>query len=214
MQDFEHLRVSAGDGIARLRLNRPERLNAMNRRMNAEVQVALDRLAADPQVRVIVLEGAGRAFCSGGDLFEHRDFAGDAFEQEMQVHTRIIRAMLDCPKPIICRLHGAAAGRGATFALFSDMVIAAEDARIHDPHVALGLSTGDGAAIVWPFLMGHAHAMQYLLTGDTMTGRQAADYGLVNEAVPAVLNCSEHSAGSAMTYTGARFRACSSAGLA
>jgi enoyl-CoA hydratase len=186
--DFQHLSVSRdGDGITTLKLNRPERLNAMNRRMNQEVTDFLLTVAEDKDTRVVILTGEGRAFCSGGDLFEHHEFVDDEFEHEMQVHTRIIFAMLNCPKPVICQMNGDAVGWGATFALFSDMIFAADSARFSDPHVPLGLSTGDGAAIIWPQLMGFPRAKQFLMTGEPLTATLACQYGLVNEVHPPAL---------------------------
>jgi enoyl-CoA hydratase len=184
IDEFEHLSISRDRGISTVKLNRPERLNAMNRRMNHELTEYLQQVALDDDIRVIVLTGAGRAFCSGGDLFEHKEFVGDEFENEMQVHTRIIFAMLNCPKPIICQMNGDAVGWGATFALFCDMIFAAEQARFSDPHVPLGLSTGDGAAIIWPQLMGFPRAKQFLMTGEPLPATLASDYGLINEALP------------------------------
>jgi enoyl-CoA hydratase len=183
-ENFRHIKVTRDAATTILTLNRPERLNATDRLMNHELEVFFQKIVHDRETRVIVLTGAGRAFCSGGDLFEHGEFVEDQFEQEMQVHTRLIHAMLNCPKPIICKMNGHAYGWGATFALFCDMIFAAEDARIGDPHVQLGLSTGDGAAIIWPQLMGFPRAKQFLMTGEPMTATQAAQYGLVNEALP------------------------------
>jgi enoyl-CoA hydratase len=186
MSDYQYqeVLVSQADGIMRVALNRPARLNATTHLMNAEVYDLFRQVTDDESVRVIILTGEGRAFCAGGDLFEHDEFVGDQFEREMRVHTDIIFAMLQCSKPIICRLNGDAVGWGATFALFSDIIIADERARISDPHVRLGLSTGDGAAIIFPQLMGYPRAKQMLLTGMPINGVEASRYGLVNEAVP------------------------------
>jgi enoyl-CoA hydratase len=183
-ESFKHIVVSREGGVATMVLNRPERLNAMNRQMNEEVLSFFEGLAHDDETRVVVMRGEGRAFCAGGDLYEHNTFIGDEFETEMRVHTSMIFAMLNAPQPIICQLHGAAAGWGATFAFFSDIVIADENASISDPHVQLGLSTGDGAAIIWPQLMGYPRAKQFLMTGDPISGALAAQYGLVNEVHP------------------------------
>jgi enoyl-CoA hydratase len=97
----------------------------------------------------------------------------------------IIHAMLDCDKPMICRMNGDAVGFGATLALFCDIIIADESARIGDPHVRVGLVTGDGGALIWPQLIGFARAKQYLLTGDLLTAAEAQQMGLINFAVPA-----------------------------
>lgn len=183
--DYKDLLVERDGRILRATLNRPNHLNATTHHMNAEVLDLFRTADRDDEVRVIVLTGAGRAFCAGGDLFEHDEFEGDEFEREMRVHTETIYAMLNCSKPIICQMNGHAVGWGATLGLFCDIIIADETARISDPHVHLGLSTGDGAAIIFPQLVGYPRAKLMLMTGEPMTGRQADEYGLVNEALAA-----------------------------
>lgn len=182
--NYDELLVERDGALLRVTLNRPDRLNATTHHMNAEVLDMFRRADRDEDVRVVILSGAGRAFCAGGDLFEHDEFVGDDFEREMRVHTETIFAMLNCAKPIICQLHGAAVGWGATLGLFCDVIIADENTKISDPHVHLGLSTGDGAAIIFPQLMGYPRAKLLLMTGEPISGRQADTYGLVNEAVP------------------------------
>jgi enoyl-CoA hydratase len=98
---------------------------------------------------------------------------------------KLLFSMLDCPKPIIAKVNGPAMGLGATIALFSDLVIAANHAKIADPHVKVGYVAGDGGAVIWPALLGPVRAKQYLLTGDALTGEEAARIGLINQAVPA-----------------------------
>jgi enoyl-CoA hydratase len=180
---YEYLDVSREGMVLRVLLNRPERLNATIRQMNKEMLEFFHAVSNDEEVRAVVISGAGRAFCAGGDLFEHDEFMGDEFEREMRIHTEMILAMLNCSKPIICAVNGAAVGWGATFALFGDIIIAGEKAQFSDPHVHLGLSTGDGAAIIWPQLMGLARAKQFLMTGEPIPAKLAYDFGLVNEVV-------------------------------
>jgi enoyl-CoA hydratase len=97
----------------------------------------------------------------------------------------MVLGALDCDKPVICKLNGDAVGLGATVALFCDIIIAADTARISDPHVNIGLVAGDGGAIIWPQLMGFARAKHYLFTGDRMTAAEAVNFGLINFAYPA-----------------------------
>ena len=97
---------------------------------------------------------------------------------------RIIVSLLDCEKPIIAKLNGHATGFGATLALFCDIIIATETAKIGDPHVQVGFTAGDGGAVIWPQLIGYARAKEYLMTGDLMTAAEAARIGLINHAVP------------------------------
>ena len=98
---------------------------------------------------------------------------------------KIIFGLLDCEKPIICRLNGDAVGLGATIALFCDIIIASDSARIGDPHVSVGLVAGDGGAVIWPQLIGYARAKEYLMTGKLMNAEDAVAMGLINHAVPA-----------------------------
>ena len=168
-------------------LNRPDTLNAVNREMHEELADVFNFVALDAGSDVVVLTGAGRAFSAGGDL-EHiaRNAANpDLFDEEARIAKRIVFAMLDLEKPLICRMNGHAVGLGATLVLLSDVVFATENAKIGDPHVALGLVAGDGGAAIWPQRIGFGRAKEYLLTGELLTARQAAEIGLINHCVPA-----------------------------
>lgn len=168
-------------------LNRPDTLNAVNREMHEELADVFNFAAQDAGSDVVVLTGAGRAFSAGGDL-EHiaRNAANpDLFDEEARIAKRIVFALLDMEKPLICRMNGHAVGLGATLALLSDVIFAAENAKIGDPHVALGLVAGDGGAALWPQRIGFGRAKEYLLTGDLLTARRAAEIGLINYCVPA-----------------------------
>lgn len=177
--DYQAIQVEKREGVAVLTLNRPERLNAVNGTMHSEfVRLFLD-IQSDPEVRAAVLTGAGRAFCAGGD------FSGDRLAPEsgmslMQEARRIVDNLLDLEKPIVAALNGAAVGLGATIALSCDVVYAARSARIGDPHVRMGITAGDGGAVIWPLLIGPNRAKEYLMTGDLMNAEQAYEFGLVN----------------------------------
>jgi enoyl-CoA hydratase len=168
-------------------LNRPDTLNAVNREMHEELADVFNFATQDEHSDVVVLTGAGRAFSAGGDL-EHisRNAANpELFDEEARHAKRIVFAMLDLDKPLVCRLNGHAVGLGATLALLSDVIFAAESAKIGDPHVALGLVAGDGGAALWPQRVGFGRAKEYLLTGELLTARKAAEIGLINHCVPA-----------------------------
>ena len=141
----------------------------------------------DTESDLVVLTGAGRAFCAGGDMAWFQAMIDEAprFRGIIPDAKRIIGSLLELDKPIICRLNGAAAGLGASLALMCDVIIAADDARIGDPHVKVGLVAGDGGAVIWPQLIGYARAKEYLLTGDMLSATDAAAMGLINYAVPA-----------------------------
>ena len=135
---------------------------------------------------MILLTGAGRAFSAGGDLdhMEHNAANPHLFDHEAQQAKRIVAAMLDIEKPVVCRMNGHAVGLGATIALLCDIVVAADGAKIGDPHVGIGLVAGDGGALVWAQRIGLARAKEYLLTGELLPAARAAEIGLINHCVP------------------------------
>lgn len=186
--DYSHYRkiVFRRDGkVLHATFNRPEVLNAFDAEMDQEVGRLFDDVARDDATNVLVLTGAGKAFSAGGDI-EHMQTVIDnpqLFLDGLRNGKKLLFSMLDCPKTIIAKVNGAAMGLGATIALFSDLVYAARHAKIADPHVKVGYAAGDGGAVIWPALLGPARAKRYLLTGDVLTGEQAAAMGLVNEAV-------------------------------
>ena len=167
-------------------MNLPEVLNAIDAVLHEELARVFTDVAADPDADVIVLTGAGRAFSAGGDINWMQEMIDDRamWERTRVEAKRIVFGMLDCEKPIIGKVNGAAMGLGATMALFCDVIFAKDTAKIADPHVSVGLVAGDGGAIIWPQLIGYARAKEYLMTGDILTGADAARIGLVNHAVP------------------------------
>lgn len=167
-------------------LNDAENLNSIAGTLHAELADMWIDVAKDSLCDIIVLAAAGKVFSAGGN-FQHIDEVrrSGTFPQAMREGKRLVLGALDCDKPVICKLNGDAVGLGATVALFCDIVIAADTARISDPHVNIGLVAGDGGAIIWPQLMGFARAKHYLFTGDRMTAQQAVDFGLINFVYPA-----------------------------
>lgn len=183
---YKYLKFEREGRILRVTLNRPDRLNANNGPMHTEFSRVFSDIAEDRDSDVVILTGAGKAFSAGGDLDFLESCRSDAklFHATLNEGKRLINSLLDLDKPIICRLNGDAVGLGATVALFCDIIIADEKARIADPHVKVGLSAGDGGAVIWPQLIGFARAKQYLLTGDMISAPQAVEMGLINFAVP------------------------------
>lgn len=167
--------------------NRPATLNAVDPDLHHDLNRLFDDVAADPDTHVLVMTGAGRAFSAGGDIDQMQKLVDrpELFAEDLGAAKRLIYSMLDCPKPVIAKVNGHAMGLGATLALFSDLIIAANHAKIGDPHVSVGYVAGDGGAVIWPQLIGYARAKQYLLTGDPLTAEEAAKIGLINRAVPA-----------------------------
>ncbi len=187
VRSYETLLLTRKGRLLTITLNRPDAMNAVNLPMHEELADVFTYAAADPHSDVIVLTGAGRAFSAGGDLdhIAHNAANPHLFDHEVRVAKRIVFAMLDLDKPLVCRLNGHAVGLGATLALFSDVIFAAENAKIGDPHVALGLVAGDGGAVIWAQRIGLGRAKEFLLTGELVTAKRAEEIGLVNRCVPA-----------------------------
>lgn len=185
---YEHysaLTINLADRIATVTLNRPEKLNAVDERMHEELARVFIDLNNDPDLDVVVITGAGRAFSSGGDIGWMQTMIDEParFEKTAREAKQIVFSLLDCEKPVIAKVNGHATGLGATIALFCDVIFASERAKIGDPHVSVGFVAGDGGAVIWPQLVGYARAKEFLMTGDLITARQAAEIGLINYAV-------------------------------
>lgn len=172
--------------ILTLTMNRPDQLNAVNAKLHEELATVFREAERDPDSDIIVLTGAGKAFCAGGDVRWMQDAIDNpiSFEKTCVEAKQIIYAMLDCEKPIIGRINGHAMGLGCTLALFCDVTFMAANARIGDPHVLMGMVAGDGGAVIWPALVGLARAKEFLMTGDPLTADDAGRIGLVNHVVP------------------------------
>ena len=187
LDDYQQLRFSRREqGVLLITLDRPEKYNAADEQMHGELARVWADVSADPETRVAVITGAGRAFSAGGDLAMVERMAGDyeRVSHMLAEMSDLVYNMINCTKPIVSAINGAAVGAGAVAALLADIAVAAEDARIGDGHVKLGVAAGDHAAIVWPLLAGLAKARYYLLTGEMITGAEAERIGLVARAVP------------------------------
>ena len=184
--NYSTMIVQLSDRIATVTMNRPEKLNAVDERMHEELAQIFIDLNNDPDIDVVILTGAGRAFSSGGDIGWMQLMIDEPsrFEKTAREGKQIVFSLLDCEKPIIAKLNGHATGLGATIALFCDVIFASERAKIGDPHVSVGFVAGDGGAVIWPQLIGYARAKEYLMTGDLLSAPEAARIGLINRAVP------------------------------
>lgn len=174
------------DGIAHVRLNRPHRLNAMVPQLMRDLHDALQAAAGDPQVKVVILSGEGRAFCAGDDLKESAKGHGSIAEIRRFVH-EIQQVTVDLKtmrKPVIAAVHGYALGGGCELALGCDLVVAAEDARFGFPETGVGLFATGGVTHFLPRAVGLAKAKELIMTGEHFDGREAERLGLVNRAVP------------------------------
>jgi enoyl-CoA hydratase len=173
-----------GDGVLRLTFDAPG-LNSVSPAAHGEIADIWPIVDRDPEVRVVMLQGAGKGFSSGGS-FELLDSMTADFENRARVMREardLVRNIIDCSKPIVSAIHGPAVGAGLVAALLADVSIAARTARIIDGHTRLGVAAGDHAAICWPLLCGMAKAKYYLLTCETLTGEEAERIGLVSLCV-------------------------------
>ena len=180
---YETIVFDRSHGVARITLNRPDRLNSFTRAMHAELQAALEE-AKD--ARVVVLTGAGRGFCAGQDLNDRAVAPGEAVDLGDTVEESwnpLIRRLATMPQPVIARMNGVAAGAGANIALACDIVVAAKSAKFIQSFSALGLIPDSGGSWHLPRLVGQARALGLALTGQPITGEQAADWGLIWKAV-------------------------------
>ncbi|MCJ0763367.1 enoyl-CoA hydratase-related protein [Variovorax terrae] len=182
---YETLAFSQDGAVLTVKLNRPQTLNAVSSQLHTELSRVFADIAADSTVDAVVLTGEGRAFSAGGDLEWFRTITGPQLDTLFVEARKIIVDLVDLPQPIIAAVNGAAAGLGATLALFCDVVYVAEGAKIADPHVRVGITAGDGGAAIWPLLVGPARAKEYLMTGDSLTATEAERIGLVNKVLPA-----------------------------
>jgi enoyl-CoA hydratase len=185
---YEGLKVEKQDKVMTITLNAPESMNAFSMPMHWSFSRIWDDVQDDPEVNVVVLTGAGRAFSAGGNVIamQQKIDDPDLWDATSLIEAkRIVWRMLECDKPIIARVNGHAVGLGATVALMCDIIIAADTAKIGDPHVNAGLVAGDGGALIWPQLIGFARAKEYLFTGDLMDAAEAHRIGLINHVVPA-----------------------------
>ena len=185
--DFQHILFDhRANGVLWLTLNRPEVLNAADRQLHTELVEVWRTIDRDPEVRVVVVTGAGRAFSAGGDLGmvenAYKDY--DEIIRILDEARDLVYNMLHCRKPIISAINGAAVGAGLVVALLADISIAAETARLADGHVRMGVAAGDHSAIIWPLLVGMAKSKYYLMTSEFVSGREAERMGLVSLCVP------------------------------
>ncbi|MHB8684763.1 MAG: crotonase/enoyl-CoA hydratase family protein [Dehalococcoidia bacterium] len=191
---YETVDYRAADGIARIVLNRPARLNAINTQLVADLRATVAAANDDPAVRVLVLSGAGRAFCAGYDL-DWGTKAEDAAQRAMSGQwdpvrdylgmSRNVRAYMtlwESPKPVIAQVHGWCVGGGTDLALCCDLIFMAEDAQIGYPPARIW---GEPTTVMWVYRLGLEHAKRLMLTGEALSGAEAERLGLASKALPA-----------------------------
>jgi enoyl-CoA hydratase/carnithine racemase len=186
VSDFNALILEYHGPTAIVRLNRADKHNAISREMAEELVRCLDALDADPDVRVVVLTGAGdKAFCAGGDLKERRGMTDETWAAQHAIFERKLRALMACPLPVIAAVNGAAYGGGCEIAAAADFVYASENARFALTEVTLGIMPGAGGTQNLPRAVGMRRAKEIILTGLPFTAAEAEKWGLVNKVMPA-----------------------------
>lgn len=171
------------NGVVVATFNRPERRNAIGGWLKHEITTLPRDADGDPEVKVLVITGAGRSFSAGGDFSGKTPDQGPRYLNRMQRARLTVDNLLDCEKPVITAVQGHAFGLGATLALLGDVVIAARSAVFADTHVRMGMSAGDGGQVLWPLLMGPSRAKYFLMTGDELGAEEAERLGLVTFVV-------------------------------
>jgi enoyl-CoA hydratase len=182
--DFECIIYEKGEGLATIKLNRPQVLNAMNKQTWLDLQVALDDVKNDPDIKVLIVTGEGRAFSTGADLKDSKDRTIEEYRNYLVELQETSRKIIRFEKPIIAAINGYALGSGYELALACDIRIAAEEARIGSPEARVTSSVTGGALRLVQDLIGPGKARELLFTAEYIDGKEAERIGLVNKAVP------------------------------
>ena len=182
---FETILYCVNDGVAEIRLNRPQRLNAVTQQLYDELNAALGQAETDRDARVVLLTGEGRAFCVGADLKEHK--AGrTAFDrrQYLQGEQTVCKRLLQLKRPVVAAVNGFALGAGAELAIASDFLLMAQSAQIGLPEISIGNFLGGGVTYLLPRLVGLAKARELVFLGERIKGDEAVRIGLANRSLP------------------------------
>ena len=180
---YEFIDFKTEEGVATITLNRPDVYNALNDEITFELQSALKTCKKDSAIRVLVITGAGKAFCSGQDL-KATEGVDSSFKESLDKrYNPIIRALRQLPKPVICRLNGVAAGAGCSIALACDLIVANKEAVLIEVFVNIGLVLDSGSSWFLPRLVGSAKAFEMATMGTKVSGQEAERIGLVTKAV-------------------------------
>ena len=186
-KEYETIILSSEEGVGTITLNRPEALNAMSPKLLEELEVVMDEVASDRDIRAVILTGAGRAFCAGGDIEKDIAYASSLKPLELQayIHTTLFRKLAEIEKPMIAAINGHAVGAGFDICLACDIRFAAENARLSGGFVRVGLIPDAGGAYFLPRLVGLSKAKLLEFTGDFIDASEAERIGLVDKVFPA-----------------------------
>jgi enoyl-CoA hydratase len=183
---YSFLKVDVRDSIAFVVISNPEKMNACGHEDHGEFATILRDVAADDEVKAVVLSGAGRAF-SVGATYEYMKLLTEDADAlaELQAQIReLVRSHIDLEKPVVAAVNGVATGSGLMLALLADYVIVEENVKMADGHIKAALAAGDGGVLIWPLAVGITRAKRYLMTGDWIDAAEAERIGLVTELVP------------------------------
>jgi 2-(1,2-epoxy-1,2-dihydrophenyl)acetyl-CoA isomerase len=186
MKDESTVVLETADGVARLTLNRPDKLNSFTRRMHADLRDALAVIEGDPKIRAVVLSGAGRGFCAGQDLADLSFEPGAMTDLGALIHDNfnpLIRRLQALPKPVIAKVRGIAAGAGANLALACDLVVAGRSASFLQAFVNIGLLPDSGGTWLLPRTLGSARALGLAMLGEKLPAETAAQWGMIWKCV-------------------------------
>lgn len=183
---YNTLKFTCANRVLTVTIDSGAPMNAVNHDLHVDLARVFVDVQSDPDCDIVVLTGEGRSFCAGGDMDWFQEMIDDPskFRDIGPDAKKIVFSMLDLEKPLICRLNGPAAGLGCSIALLCDVIVASDKAVLGDPHVKMGLVAGDGGAVIWPQLIGYARAKEFLMTGEMISAVQAAEWGMINYAVP------------------------------
>lgn len=184
--DYTFLRTEVRDSIAFVTISNPEKMNACSHEDHGEFATILRDVAADDEVKAVVLTGAGRAFSVGATYEYMKQLTTDREAlEELQTQVReLVHSHIDLEKPVVAAINGVATGSGLMLALLSDYVIIEENVKMADGHIKVALAAGDGGVLIWPMAVGFTRAKRYLMTGDWIDAAEAERIGLVTELVP------------------------------
>lgn len=182
MPESETLRLETTNSVAYLTFNRPEVLNAMNHELRTGLTAQLKELNDDDSVRVVVLQGAGRAFCAGQDQKESRQFTAEGAARRIETYVALFQALRDMNKPILAGIRGYAVGAGLQIAALADIRVATPEAKFALPELKIGAPAITGSGILWP-IIGEANVRRLVLTSDFIDSAEALRLGLVHEIV-------------------------------
>jgi 2-(1,2-epoxy-1,2-dihydrophenyl)acetyl-CoA isomerase len=183
---YNSLLYTNTDSVCTITLNRPDVYNAFNEELSAEMIDALKKTAKDESIRVVIITGAGKAFCSGQDLQDVKSLTGNRSlsDSVLRRYNPMILGVREMPKPVICRLNGVAAGAGASLAMACDIIVSAESAVLVQAFANIGLVLDSGSSFFLPNLIGYHKAFEFCTLGSKVTAAEAHRLGIINKLVP------------------------------